>query len=290
MLNLPEALRANPSYAKLEIGGMLFAEYTCGATDKKLAKWTETDYLVHVVTGKKTWHTSDGVWKAQPGETLFFRKGAAIVEQHFEADVCLLMLFIPDALMRSTVREMTGTLSFKAADAAAIGTAIRVKNDVSLAALFQSMRTYLSGNEAPAEPLVRLKFQELVLSVLTSGINADLAAYFHTIGASDAPSVAGIMEANFRFNLSLEEYARLCHRSLSSFKREFQARFHESPGKWLLRRRLDHAAGLLRNSPMNVTEIAFESGFEDVSHFSRVFKERFGAPPLAYRQDPPLTD
>jgi AraC-like DNA-binding protein len=92
------------------------------------------------------------------------------------------------------------------------------------------------------------------------------------------------MEANFRFNLSLEEYARLCHRSLSSFKRDFQASFQEAPGKWLLRKRLDYSAALLRTSKMNITEIAFESGFEDVSHFSRVFKDRFQVSPLAYRQ------
>jgi AraC-like DNA-binding protein len=35
---------------------------------------------------------------------------------------------------------------------------------------------------------------------------------------------------------------------------------------------------------MNVTEIAFESGFEDVSHFSRVFKEQFEVPPVSYRK------
>jgi AraC-like DNA-binding protein len=127
--------------------------------------------------------------------------------------------------------------------------------------------------------------KELVISILTSGRNPDLAAYFRRVGVSDSLSVAEIMEANFRFNLSLEEYAKLCHRSLSSFKREFQAQFRESPGKWLLRRRLDHSARLLRSSAMNVTEIAFESGFEDVSHFSRAFKERFTVPPMAYRQD-----
>jgi AraC-like DNA-binding protein len=93
------------------------------------------------------------------------------------------------------------------------------------------------------------------------------------------------MEANFRFNLSLAEYAKLCHRSLSSFKREFQSIFQESPGHWLRRRRLDHSAKLLRNSQMNATEIAFESGFENVSHFSRVFKERFGVAPTVYRQE-----
>jgi transcriptional regulator GlxA family with amidase domain len=49
----------------------------------------------------------------------------------------------------------------------------------------------------------------------------------------------------------------------------------------------DYSAALLRTSKMNVTEIAFESGFEDVSHFSRVFKEKFDLPPLSYRQTGP---
>jgi AraC-like DNA-binding protein len=285
MLNLYESVRTNPSYSKLEIGDFLFAEYTCGVTAKKLPSFTETDYLVHVVTGKKSWHTSDGVWRARPGDTLFFKKGATIVEQHFEADVCLLLLFIPDALMRSTVREVGDALKLHAADSAPIKTAVRVENDVALAALFQSMRTYLCAKQKPPEPLVRLKLKELVTSVLTSGTNSELASHFRRMGASDSPLVAEIMEANFRYHLSLHEYAKLCHRSLSSFKREFQVHFQESPGKWLLQRRLNYSETLLRNSSMNVTEIAFESGFKDVSHFSRVFKAHFGVSPLAYRQE-----
>ncbi len=284
MLNLYEAVRTNPSYSKLEIGDFLFAEYTCGTAERLLPNWTEKDYFVHIVTGRKTWHASDGVWTARAGDTLFFRKGASIVEQHFDASVCLLMVFIPDALMRATVREVVSSLNLRTVDGLPIKTASRVEHDVALTALFQSMRTYLSGTEKPPEPLVRLKLKELVMSVLTSGTNSELAAYFCRVGASDAPSVAEIMRANFRYNLSLEEYAKLCHRSLSSFKREFQAQFREPPGRWLLRQRLEHSADLLRNSSLNVTEIAFESGFEDVSHFSRVFKERFGATPLAFRQ------
>jgi len=285
MVNLYEAVRTNPSYSKLVIGDFLFAEYTCGVTDKLLPNWTETDYLVHVVTGKKTWHTSEGVWKVCPGETMFFKKGATIAEQHLEEDVCLLMLFIPDALMRSTVREVLSALSVKATNGALIRTALRVENDVALAAFFQSMRTYLAGREKPPEPLVRLKLKELVVSILTSGTNSELAAYFGRIGTTDSPAVPEIMEANFRFNLSLEEYAKLCHRSLSSFKREFQSHFSESPGKWLLQKRLEYASSLLRNSQTSVTAIAFESGFEDVSHFSRVFKERFGTSPVVYREE-----
>ncbi len=284
MLNLYEAVRTNPSYSKLEIGEFLFAEYTCGTVERLLPNWTELDYFVHVVTGRKTWHTSDGVWTGRAGDTLFFRKGASVVEQHFDASVCLLMVFIPDALMRAAVREAVNTLNLKPVHGAPIKTALRVEQDVALAALFQSMRTYLSGTEKPPEPLVRLKLKELVISVLTSGANSELAAYFRRVGASDAPPVAEIMQSNFRYHLSLAEYAKLCHRSLSSFKREFQAHFGQPPGKWLLRQRLEHSADLLRNSPMNVTEIAFESGFGNVSHFNRVFKERFGVAPMAFRQ------
>jgi AraC-like DNA-binding protein len=55
------------------------------------------------------------------------------------------------------------------------------------------------------------------------------------------------------------------------------------PGKWLLNRRLDHAEVLLRRSVRLVAEIAAESGFENPTHFNRVFKERFGVTPLQYR-------
>lgn len=284
MINLYEAVRTNPSYSKLEIGEFLFAEYTCGASERLFPNWTDKDYFVHVVTGRKTWHASDGAWTGRAGDTLFFRKGASVVEQHFDASVCLLMIFVPDALMRATVREVISNLKLKAMAGKPIKTALRVEHDVALWALFQSMRTYLSGTERPPEPLVRLKLKELVMSVLTSGTNTELAAYFCRVGASEAPPIGDIMQENFRYNLSLEEYAKLCHRSLSSFKREFQAQFGESPGKWLLRQRLDRSADLLRNSGMNVTEVAFESGFQDVSHFSRVFKERFGTTPVAFRQ------
>jgi AraC family transcriptional regulator, exoenzyme S synthesis regulatory protein ExsA len=288
MLNLVEAVRTNPRMNRLEIGDFLFAEFTCGIAEENVGLWADKDYLVHVLTGKKTWHTADGIFAANPGDSVFFKKGAAIVEQHLEVDFCLLIFFIPDDLVRGTLREMADSLSPIQSDAAPIQSAERVVNDTALFAFFDSMRIYFAGKEKPSEPLLRLKLKELVISILTSGRNPALSAYFRKLADSDAPSVAEIMETNFRFNLSLEEYARLCHRSLSSFKREFQSCFQMPPGKWLLWRRLDYAAALFRSSKRNITQIAFDSGFEDVSHFSRAFKARFGVSPAAYRQVLPV--
>jgi AraC-like DNA-binding protein len=87
------------------------------------------------------------------------------------------------------------------------------------------------------------------------------------------------MTENYRYNLKLEQFARLSNRSLSSFKRDFQDIFHTTPGKWLLEKRLLHAMNLLCNMNKTISEAAFESGFETTSHFSRSFKEKFGVAP-----------
>jgi transcriptional regulator GlxA family with amidase domain len=91
------------------------------------------------------------------------------------------------------------------------------------------------------------------------------------------------MEDNFSYNLKLEEFAELCNRSLSAFKRDFKKHFSNTPGKWLLEKRLQHAHKLLQHSDKNVNEAAFESGFENTSHFSRSFKERFGYSPATVK-------
>ncbi len=83
--------------------------------------------------------------------------------------------------------------------------------------------------------------------------------------------------------LLFEAFAQMCHRSLSSFKREFRKHYGTSPGRWLLERGLERAASLLQTTGMSVTEIMFECGFEDLSHFSRAFKEKFGLSPSVYR-------
>jgi AraC-like DNA-binding protein len=283
LLQHPDA----PGVTRLSIGEFLFVQYSCLAS-ARVPLWAHADYLISVISGKKTWHTADGVWEADPGETLFFKKGAIIAEQHYEPDFCLLIFFIPDDLVRTTVRELAASLDGLPPETPPMKTVVRVQSDTALAAFIQSIRAYISAAETPSEPLLRVKVKELIVSILVSGKNPTLSAYFRRLAESDVPSLPEIMEANYRFNLSLEEYARLCHRSLSSFKRDFRAAFNEAPGRWLLRKRLEYSAALLRNSKMNVTEVAFESGFEDVSHFSRVFKERFQVAPLGYRQADPV--
>ena len=85
------------------------------------------------------------------------------------------------------------------------------------------------------------------------------------------------------YNLELSEFAQLAHLSLPTFKRGFKSIFNTSPAHWLVQRRLAYAEALLKTTEKSINEIVEESGFESGSHFSRVFKAKFGSSPLHYR-------
>jgi AraC-like DNA-binding protein len=291
MLNAWESIRSNPIAKRFEIGELLFAQFSCPAVDP-VGIWTQTDYLIHVLSGIMAWKDHTGTWSAEAGQIVYFKKGVKIVPQHSGDDICLQLFFIPDAFVRETVMELAADLSplppllplSPGSDpAGAREMTIRVNNDMALSAFFQAMTIYFAADGKPPEALLKLKLKELLTSILVGQNNQPLSAYLRYIAACDAPPIEAIMEMNFCHNLSLDAFAQMCHRSLSSFKREFRKHYGTSPGKWLLERRLEHSATLLQTTGMSVTEIMFECGFENLSHFSKAFKERFGQSPSAFR-------
>jgi AraC-like DNA-binding protein len=284
MINMYDEIRASERFRRLEVGDSLFVEYDCPIEDDAAGIWIPVDSFVHVLSGRKTWRTTQGSWTAQPGQTLYIKKGASVIEQHMEDDFCVLILFVSEEFLRRVIREASPFLQHgPAAPASQQERALTLRRDAALDLYFQSMLAYLSAKERPSDPLLELKLKELILSVLLSDSNAELAAYFLSLQSSDSTSIAEVMEANFCFNLSLDDFARLCHRSLSSFKRDFKAAFGTTPGKWLLERRLRYAAAMLRDREQQVTQVALKCGFEDLSHFSRSFKQQFGLTPSDYR-------
>ncbi len=285
MMNMYDTIRDNLHFNKFEVGELLFVEYKCPIEQDSAGLWTPMDYFVHVLSGKKTWRTTDGSWTLEKGDTLFFKKGAAVVYQDFKEDFCVMVFFVSDNFIRDVVKEVAGQLSIRHEGGALHKSAIIVNGDVTMDAYFQSMLTYFTGTAKPAETLLTLKLKELIVSILLGRNNPELSAYFQSLLKSAAPALPQIMEANFCYNLSLEEFARLSHRSLSSFKRDFRKHYTQSPGKWLLQKRLEYSAVLLKNPAMNVSQVALDCGFEDLSHFSRAFKGRFGTSPATFRKD-----
>jgi AraC-like DNA-binding protein len=89
------------------------------------------------------------------------------------------------------------------------------------------------------------------------------ARYFEPLGVDDMAAAAGLSRAHF--------------------SREFRAAFGESPHAYLLTRRLERAASLLRMTDRSVADICFSVGLLSVGSFTTSFTRTFGRSPSAYR-------
>jgi AraC-like DNA-binding protein len=84
--------------------------------------------------------------------------------------------------------------------------------------------------------------------------------------------------------LTLADMAYVACLSPNHFLRLFKMVFHQTPHQYLINIRLAHVQQLLIESERPVTDICFSVGFESLSSFSWLFKQRFGRSPLAYRR------
>ena len=87
--------------------------------------------------------------------------------------------------------------------------------------------------------------------------------------------------------LTVAALARSAMLSPAHFSREFRRAFGESPHQYLLTRRLERAAALLRNTDRSVTEICFAVGLDSVGSFTTSFRRTYGTTPTAYRSAGP---
>jgi AraC-like DNA-binding protein len=92
-----------------------------------------------------------------------------------------------------------------------------------------------------------------------------------------------LADARYFEPLTVADLARAAGLSPAHFSGEFRRTFGEPPHRYLLTRRLERAAALLRNTDRTVTEICFAVGLTSVGSFVTSFRRVFGAAPLAYR-------
>jgi AraC-like DNA-binding protein len=107
----------------------------------------------------------------------------------------------------------------------------------------------------------------------------------HLIRAKD------LVDAHYDEPLGVDDLAHAAGLSRAHFSREFRRTFGESPHAYLLTRRLERAAAMLRTTDRSVTEICFSVGLMSVGSFTSSFTRTYGRSPTAYRASfPPATN
>ena len=92
-----------------------------------------------------------------------------------------------------------------------------------------------------------------------------------------------LADARYTEPLDVDDLARAAGLSRAHFSREFRRAFGESPHQYLLTRRLERAAALLRGTDRSVADICFAVGLRSVGSFTTSFTRVYGVPPTAYR-------
>jgi AraC-like DNA-binding protein len=99
-----------------------------------------------------------------------------------------------------------------------------------------------------------------------------------------------LADARYSEPLGVDDMAAAAGLSRAHFSREFRRAFGESPHQYLLTRRMERAAWLLRATDRSVADVCFSVGLAGVGSFTTSFKRTYGVTPTVYRKSfPPAT-
>jgi transcriptional regulator GlxA family with amidase domain len=151
---------------------------------------------------------------------------------------------------------------------------------------FREMMFEQNNQTEESHLLMRLLFTEMLIRI---------RRFVHSDTAQQAPSTSGLspteksvlrvinyMEKNFYRNTSLEELASMVPLGTRQFIRIFQKLTNMNFKEYLQELRINEAKKLLATRQKEIKSVCFEVGFEDLSHFYRVFRKFTGTTPKNY--------
>ncbi|MCB9270163.1 MAG: helix-turn-helix transcriptional regulator [Lewinellaceae bacterium] len=251
---------------------MLFAHYICPQKDKQVKLWSHYNTIAYTLRGKKTYHHGGKSFTTTEGSCIFAQPMAYTEEMYEFAGWETISFSFKDDFLRSVLNDYREYLSLNVLDYATGNRMLSLlnANETSIA-FFRTMIQYFEDYHKLPEKLLEMKFRELLYNLLADPVNKEFLAYAYGVSDQYHVPIWQIMESNYMYNLTIPEFAKLADRSLSSLKENLvyfnMVRLPSGllPGDW------SWLKDKLNFSHKTIREIAFDCGFENASHFSRVF-------------------
>lgn len=281
LLKFPQITHDNSDKTFISFGKNPYAKHNIvrNVTDKQVGFLTEHS-LMFIIQGKKFFHFGEKTVTICSNEIILVKRGIYSISEfipdngYFEA----LIIFIPDKFLKTLAVQNTSTQSNENETPYVIFKSNQFLNDFKSQYL-----NYFVGDFDEKEKLLQLKLQEVFLLLASSSAKKRVVDFFSSCIKNERIDIEYIVKANLLQPLTLKDFAKLSMRSLASFKRDFEKQFHTSPKQWINQQRISYANGLLSTTSKTVSEIAYECGFNSVSHFIKIFKTEFGYTPNSVR-------
>ena len=278
MLRVPSDI-SSQEFESLKIQDMTFVAYRNEVYPSKYDVFFEEHAVIVVLEGDKKFTSPTQEVHVVKGDILFIQRGFYLMSESINESYKSLVFFFDEKLLKEFVGLHPELFEVGESTAILENPILLLKADDNFEKFIQSVFPYFRSRTALKNHFLRLKFQELLLHLLELDSSKQLRAVLYSLYIGEKMDLSFLMNSYYLKPLTLNELARLSGRSLSAFKRDFQEEFKTSPALWLKNKRLDYADFLLRNNTKNVTEISTEIGYESVSHFIKMYKEKFGVTP-----------
>ena len=283
IVNLPQDIFPDTD---LLAEGIIIYEYAVKAGNFKGKSVLHQNAISLVLQGEKTMHFAEKTVVATADAFHFLSAGNCVVSmQLHEYEIFKsILIFIDDSLLtefyikhQQTIKASVGEKKVAPLPYISIDKDEFIRNYIASLGLLLGQQKHLSRS------MKLLKFEELMLYLVEKHPETVLSFQPRPKNNFSDLEFRKIVESNIMGELSLDELAFLCKLSLSTFKRRFMTIYSTSPNKWLLKKRMEIAAGLLLNQQEKPSEIFFKVGYENHSSFSKSFRQVYGLSPKDYQ-------
>ena len=139
---------------------------------------------------------------------------------------------------------------------------------------------------AGADIATQIRIKLVLLQFILEMWNKGLVVENDTSGRNTVEKeMVSYIQQNYTGTISLKEFGEQFHLSEKYISRYFKEHFHITLSQYVTYLRLEHAKQLLQDTDIPITEIALQSGYQNVSYFIRSFKKTYEVSPLKYRKN-----
>jgi len=284
ILVIPQALNSMEDVTSLMSHGDLAIFYE--SLQEELVDvefYTNAPCFVYIVSGKEVITTADNKTHNLSANTIIFLPQG----QNLHSDIVrsteslkAYLVFLDDAIISEYLSSRKKVPKAKTEK----GELFKVKSSPLIHSFFESVQAIHDEGCNSAE-LLRVKLLEFLhlLSLQDEAyLNSSLSHKPKTMRLKR--NIARLLEGNDILHLSIDDLSHLSGRSLSSFNRDFRTIYNMPPKRWLQEKRLVHSKTLLTNDDLSVTEVASRLGYENISHFIKLFKDKYKITPKQFRK------
>ena len=196
---------------------------------------------------------------------------------HYQA---IAVHFYPDILLKIYENKLPQFLKYK--DTPNKGMA-KLNSDLLIKKYIDELLFYFENPQIVDEEILTLKLKEIIVLLNKTKNAPEIRVILSNLFNPTSYSLREIVDAHIYSIITVERLAELAGLSVSTFKREFQKLYFESPATYFRTKKIEKAVELLSATNLRATEIAYECGFSSVSHFSRTFKQIMSISPTKYK-------